>query len=84
MVELTEVSVVGIPRIPVPAVDIIRAEHIPAQRVGVRGGVVGVVDIAIEVDNADDTAADADTLGWDVLSSDDVNSRYGNAGYTND
>ncbi|MFG0285985.1 MAG: hypothetical protein ACF8R7_16330, partial [Phycisphaerales bacterium JB039] len=50
MVELTDVAVVGIPRVPVPAVDIIRAEHLPPQRVGVRGGVVGVVDIAIEVD----------------------------------
>ncbi|MFG0285166.1 MAG: RHS repeat-associated core domain-containing protein [Phycisphaerales bacterium JB039] len=42
------------------------------------------VDLDGDVDNADDTAADADSLGWDVLSSDDVNSRYGNAGYTQD
>ncbi|MFG0251932.1 MAG: hypothetical protein ACF8NJ_03560 [Phycisphaerales bacterium JB038] len=42
------------------------------------------VDLDGDVDNADDTAADADSLGWDVLSSDDVNSRYGNVGYTQD
>ncbi|MFG0252438.1 MAG: hypothetical protein ACF8NJ_06135, partial [Phycisphaerales bacterium JB038] len=50
MVELTDVSILRIPRVPVPAVDVIRGQHIPPQRVGVRGGVVGVVDIAIEVD----------------------------------
>ncbi|MFG0252415.1 MAG: hypothetical protein ACF8NJ_06020 [Phycisphaerales bacterium JB038] len=42
------------------------------------------VDLNGTVSNTDNNSADPDSLGWDVLSSDDVNSRYGNAGYTQD